>query len=138
MRVLESTEARVVVEVESGARFAIVEDGDAILVGTEGGSGWVNINWYDGLTVRLTVGGGSGRRDNSDYEDREEAETDAREPLIERVWQRLVAGPAGLLELSAFLDASPDEVKAALLELQRLGRTSVTWREPYPQPERRG
>ena len=57
MKVLESTEARVVVEVESGARFAIVDDGDAILVGTESGRGWVKINWYDGLTVRLVKGG---------------------------------------------------------------------------------
>ena len=57
MKVLESTEARVVVEVESGARFAIVDDGDAILVGTESWRGWVKINWYDGLIVRLVKGG---------------------------------------------------------------------------------
>jgi len=59
MKVLESTEARVVVEVESGARFAIVDDGDAILVGTEDGRGWVDVNWFDGLTVRLMAGGDS-------------------------------------------------------------------------------
>ena len=67
-----------------------------------------------------------------------EAEVDEGEyhpcgPLIGKIRRRLAEGPAGVLEISADVDASPDDVKAALLELKQAGMVFeyVEWREPY-------
>ena len=67
MQVLDVSEERVWIEV-AGQRIAIVDDGDAILVGAATGEG-IDIHWYDGQELRVSV---SSRLDNSDYGDRED------------------------------------------------------------------
>jgi len=60
----------------------------------------------------------------------DEAEYHPCGQLLGRIRRRLGEGPAMVLELSADVDASPDEVKAALDELQRVGEVIVDVRLP--------
>jgi len=66
MRVLEASEERIWVEV-AGQKIVLVDDGDAVLVGAVTGQG-IDIHWYDGGELRVSV---SSRLDNSDYGDKE-------------------------------------------------------------------
>jgi len=61
-------------------------------------------------------------------------------PVMGRIRRRLAEGPASVLEISADVDASPDEVRSALEELKQagMGFEYVEWRELYPQPEEIG
>jgi len=70
----------------------------------------------------------------------DEAEYHPCSPRIGAIRRRLAEGSASLLDLAEEVDAPVDEVRAALDELQRAGMVFeyVEWREPYPQPERRG